>query len=92
MTPTIANTFKPPAPSRRSAPGIRSLDLDLAAELMVQALNACAADWRDDVLGDAIAQLRRRHRELGDRDIEALVAAVRARMDPGNFGRRTMSE
>ena len=43
-------------------------------------LNACAADWREDVLGDAVAHLRRRHRELDDRDIDALVTAIRARV------------
>ena len=81
----VDSVFKPLAPSKRSAPGVRSLDL--AAELMVQALTYCAADWREDILGDALAHLRRRHCELSDRDIDALVAAIRARVEPGNFGR-----
>ena len=83
--PTIATVFRRPDAVKRPAPGVRSLDLDLAAELMVQALNHCAADWRDDVLGDAVAQLRRRHRELSDRDIESLVTAIRARVERWQF-------
>ena len=90
VAPNVDSVFKPLAPSKRSAPGVRSLDLDLAAELMVQALTYCAVDWREDMLGDAIAHLRRRHRELDDRDIDALVTAIRARVEPGNFGRRVM--
>jgi hypothetical protein len=90
--PTIATAFKRPDAVKRPAPGVRPIELNAAAEAMAMRLNACAADWREDVLGDAIAQLQRRHRELGDRDIEALVTAIRARVEPGNFGRRAMAD
>ena len=90
--PTIATAFRRQDPVKPPAPSVRPIELNAAAEAMAMTLNACAADWREDILGDAVAQLRRHHRELGDRDIEALVTAVRARVDPGNFGRRTMVE
>jgi len=69
-----------------------SLDLDAAAERMAAQLNACAADWRDSVLGDAQFWLKRRYPALSDIDIAALGEAVKSRIKPGRRGRRGVLE
>jgi hypothetical protein len=69
-----------------------TIDLNATAERISSTLRTCAQDWREEILADAIARLRRRHRELNDRDIAALILAVRALAEPGNRGSRTWSE
>jgi len=86
VTHSIDSVFK------RAPPPPRRLDLDDMAERIAASLNCIAADWRDDVLGDAVAQLRRRNPELSELDIAGLVAAIRSKIDPGNFGRRGVLE
>jgi len=86
VAPTIDSVFK------RAPPPPRRLDLDALAEAMAVTLNAAAADWRDDLLGDAIVTLRRRHPELSPLDIDALLAAIEGRIERGAFGRKGVIE
>ena len=69
-----------------------SLDVAAIAKQMAAQLNACAADWRDQVMGDALFWIRRRHPGISDTDIDALVAAVKAWVEPGRRGRREVIE
>jgi len=86
VTHSIDSVFK------RAPPPPRRLDLDDMAERIAASLNCIAADWRDDVLGDAVAQLRRRNPALSEPDIASLLAAIKARLEVGNRGRRGVLE
>ena len=91
----VAHSIDSVFPSRRLKPELafgRSLDLNAMAEAMAATLNACASDWRGDVLSDAVAQLRRRNPALSPLDISALVAAIKARIERGAFGRKGVLE
>jgi len=86
VTHSIESLFKrAPAPRRR-------LDLNALAQAMATVLNACAADWRAEILGDMVAQLRRRNPALSEPDISALLAAIKARIERGAFGRKVVLE